>query len=212
MEHQGLITTGNELCASTTKQELSRIVGGTTALKRLSLSCCRAHSLDYCRGSEMMMNFCRLQFLWAVLFVTFFASIPSHGNETGKTDPGNESSRTESTKRCPGKNFQEFLEAFAEDPGIQRLYTRIPLAKVTSVDAVPERKFVTSLNYSDDFEFPVFPNKGERQAQGLKLRFEHGWLGRKVRVYAPDSGYQVDYFFFKERGCWELFRIENFST
>ncbi|HEU4632175.1 MAG TPA: hypothetical protein VFS08_20660 [Gemmatimonadaceae bacterium] len=116
---------------------------------------------------------------------------------------------------CPGSDFGTFLDAFAEDPTLQRRYTRLPLP-VTTMDEGPDGpRPLERLLPADSIPWPVLLSAATRAAEGLELTIDSTAAGQwRVTAAKPDTDYQLEYTFMRddERGaCWYLVRYENAS-
>lgn len=115
------------------------------------------------------------------------------------------------TVACPSTDFPAFLAAFAEDPVLQRAWTRFPLEQLVVVDSVPEPTPVERSVTREQATFPLLPNAEQRSADSLELRIEEAEAGRKhVVIEKPDTDWVVTYIFAHD-GCWRLIRIEDWS-
>ena len=114
--------------------------------------------------------------------------------------------------QCPADDFQVFLSIFTEDVQVQRSYTNFPLKELhLDINARPEPKPVIKSLSRSQVLFPVIPNMVERNAKGLKIRFDQvGMLQSKISLRKEDTDYLVIYFFVKD-GCWKLTQIEDWS-
>ncbi len=112
---------------------------------------------------------------------------------------------------CPSSDFSAFLAAFAEDPAVQRAWTRFPLEQLVVVDGVDEPTPVERSLTREQATFPLLPDAAQRIADSLNLHVEDAEAGRKRVVLAkPDTDWTVTYIFVQD-GCWQLVRIEDWS-
>ena len=120
---------------------------------------------------------------------------------------------------CGIENFDNFFEVFSESVEFQKAHTLFPLGELwldmgAAFEPVSEEEIVIS---PADEEFPIFPNKEERDAKDLLLekevlRKEGGEVITSVRIITRlSSGWNV-FYLFEHNQCWRLFRIENHST
>jgi hypothetical protein len=143
---------------------------------------------------------------------------------------------TEERMACPSTDFAAFFHDFSEKSAVQKRFTRFPLMygkvdlgsegepfleeKIASYDKIP------ALNHDNGL---IFPDDKERKVGELHFSITNGFtddfrdaqaisdIGRNsdvvtVKLYADESGYQVYYRFRKERNCWFLVRIDDWST
>ncbi len=119
-------------------------------------------------------------------------------------------SNTYKDNSCPGKTFNEFFKSFSNDVNIQKIYTHIPLIKYHLVDGdeEPVRKKQTIRKV----DFPVIASDVQRKADGLQFVATESKQGSgKIKIYKPDSGYQIYYSFRGNRTCWELIEVDDQS-
>ncbi|MHC8336568.1 SEL1-like repeat protein [Pseudomonas sp. HLT2-19-2] len=112
---------------------------------------------------------------------------------------------------CPSPEFTPFLADYIESPAIQKAFTRVPLKKLTLVDAEPEPAQLTTLLDITEMVFPLIPNANHRERQGLTLQvMDQSDTSATVKLQKPDTGYQVIYRFSFD-GCWALDEVQDFS-
>ncbi|MEW7847925.1 hypothetical protein AB2N08_04405 [Massilia aurea] len=92
---------------------------------------------------------------------------------------------------CPAQDISFFIQRFATDEAVQRVFT-----------AVPQRELVA---------FPVLPLAQERADGALGMRLEEvTTLSARLDLFKADTDYLISYFF-KLDDCWRLVRIANQS-
>lgn len=107
---------------------------------------------------------------------------------------------------CPGKTFDAFLAAFADDATVQRAHVADPLSwgKIDAA-ADPEPRMVTTTLPKAALSFPVMPLRDARQRDGLALSKTPKSGGAiEVLLAKPDTGYQMRYLFRPAGSCWDL--------
>jgi hypothetical protein len=138
---------------------------------------------------------------------------------------------------CPSTDFAAFFHNFSEKAEVQKNFIHFPLTygkvdiisdgepfiegKISSYDKIPV------LNHGNRL---IFPDEKERAGSELHFSIQYGLrdddfrdtpaissIGRNsdvatVALYLNESGYQVYYRFRKERNCWFLVRIDDWST
>ena len=113
---------------------------------------------------------------------------------------------------CPTQAFDTFLTAFANDVAIQKAFVTQPLQS-ESIDALaePEPRPVTRMLSFDELHFPLMPNLQRQALDGLQLVKTISGNGEmEVKLVKPDTDYQV-LFFFRNDGCWKLYRMRDDS-
>ena len=115
---------------------------------------------------------------------------------------------------CPGKDFPTFFEKFSNDENIQRSYTMTPLRKLTlDITAYPEPTVsIKKLKYFE-LSFPIIPLKNERKINLLETSIiKINTTEAKSKLFKPDTGYQIEYYFIYKNNCWMLINIEDWGT
>jgi len=113
---------------------------------------------------------------------------------------------------CSAQNFDKFLSTFANDIEVQKKFIVLPLQS-DSVDAMaePEPKTVTKMLDLSALHFPLMPSTRKQINDGLKLSYKRINVGEvEVKLVKDDTDYQMT-FFFRNDGCWKLYRINNDS-
>ncbi|QAU24623.1 hypothetical protein EO087_11990 [Dyella sp. M7H15-1] len=123
------------------------------------------------------------------------------------------SSATEqSSVACPSRNFDKFLQAFADDVAIQRAYTQVPLKSTEFMHANPEPVPRTQWLRLADIRFPIMPSKADQEAYRAKTTIRKpSKNGRSVKVSGTDNGALVVYEFGFRAGCWMLISVDDQS-
>jgi hypothetical protein len=109
---------------------------------------------------------------------------------------------------CPAGDFAGFLAVFADSTDAQHRYTTDPVeGEVLNSDGRPQSRPWRQ----SELAFPLIPVQAKRNAQGVRMEVASKGDVERVKVYKPDTDYQIYYTFRKTGGCWELFRIEDES-
>jgi len=114
---------------------------------------------------------------------------------------------------CPGPDFAAFLEAFGEDPEVQRRYTRFPLRYVT-LEEGPDGPTTRERRLpADSLPWPLLLPARVRAQEGLEVTIDSTAAGQwSVTVAQPATDYGMGYLFVLGRGpdrCWQLVRYDN---
>jgi hypothetical protein len=113
---------------------------------------------------------------------------------------------------CPGNTFEEFALNFSNNQRIQEQYTHIPLVKIELEEGSEEPESVKKLLTGKEVIFPVIDNENNRISKGLEVKIiDNGLKFKKIKLFKPDSGYQVYYFFEEKNKCWHLIEIDDQS-
>jgi hypothetical protein len=116
---------------------------------------------------------------------------------------------------CPSQDFSIFIQKFADDETVQRVFTRIPLISFYSdVTNEPDDKPTTKTLGKEQIKFPVLPLAQERKTRSLIITVtEITPTSATVSVTQYDRGFLDIYLFgINENKCWILYRIEDWST
>ncbi|WP_213937827.1 sel1 repeat family protein [Pseudomonas sp. dw_612] len=112
---------------------------------------------------------------------------------------------------CPSKDFSVFFADFTESTASQKIFTRVPMKKLITVDAEPEPKQVSTWLDRSELVFPLIPETKTREARGLMLQVvDKSATSATVKLQKPDTGYEVIYRFSFD-GCWSLDEVQDFS-
>lgn len=115
---------------------------------------------------------------------------------------------------CPARDFSDFIKLFSENTAVQRKFTRFPLEKL-EVNAIadPEPEPFTRTLERGQINFPVIPNRAEREKYGLEMfPLRYGPDRVTLHVEMPETDVVVvSYYFAFDSGCWNLVRIEDWS-
>ena len=128
------------------------------------------------------------------------------------TDGASSAHPASTTPTCPAQTFDIFLMAFANDVAVQKAFVTQPLQS-ESVDALaePEPRPITKMLGFDQLHFPLMPNLQRQALDGLQLVKTISGNGEmEVKLVKPDTDYQV-LFFFRNDGCWKLYRMRDDS-
>ena len=113
---------------------------------------------------------------------------------------------------CPGNTFEEFALNFSNNQRIQEKYTHIPLVKIELEEGSEEPESVKKLLTRKEIVFPVIDNENNRISKGLEIKIiGNGLKFKKIKLFKPDSGYQIYYFFEEKNKCWHLIEIDDQS-
>lgn len=121
--------------------------------------------------------------------------------------------RVQTDASCPAKDFDGFLERFAEEIDVQRRYVQYPL-EVVRVDAGSESDESMHTQLAKNaVEFPVFLSRAGRQEHGVSYRVEKSPIGYDVLTRSEGTGaFSMKFSFVGKQGCWYLVRSEDYST
>ena len=120
--------------------------------------------------------------------------------------------RVASADPCPA-DFDEFIEAF-ESAEFQVAHSKYPLSyRYMDHDATGELKAiqvaVTRENLGE-FAGVQFPSSAQRAQENLQQAVASpDAKTREVRLWVPDSDFEIKYVFKKAAACWELIRVED---
>ena len=116
------------------------------------------------------------------------------------------------TPACPAQDISFFIQRFATDEAIQRVFTVVPLtSQQLDLDAQPEPEQRTRTLQREQITFPVLPLAQERADGDLTMRLEEvTTLSARLDLFKADTDYLISYFF-KLGDCWRLVRIDNQS-
>jgi hypothetical protein len=147
-----------------------------------------------------------------LLYLFLFFSASCHALAADIKDSRRERISTKNRIACPSGTFSHFLKEFSENLAVQRKFIRYPLEQQRlDLDAEPEPKPIIRMLKPNQITFPVIPNKGDRDKQLLQLNiYKKSTNLVKLTITQPDTDYQVSYFFL-QKSCWYLVRIEDWS-
>jgi hypothetical protein len=121
--------------------------------------------------------------------------------------------RVASAGQCPA-DFEEFIEAFESSAEFQVAHSKYPLSyRYMDHDATGELKAiqvaVTRENLGE-FAGVQFPSSAQRAQENLQQAVASpDAKTREVRLWVPDSDFEIKYFFSQTSACWELIRVED---
>jgi len=118
----------------------------------------------------------------------------------------------EAASRCPSQNFDTFLNAFADNIDIQKIFVHDPLeSESIDASAEPEPKPVVQTIHMAELKFPLMPST-QQQAQDRLSRSITALSEREMRVVLSkeDTDYQMAFVFHHE-DCWTLYRKQDES-
>lgn len=121
--------------------------------------------------------------------------------------------RVASAEQCPAA-FDEFIGAFESSAGFQVAHSKYPLTyRYMDADATEEPKpvqvAVTRENLGE-FAGVQFPSSAQRAQESLQQAVtEPDAQTRVVRLWLPDSDFEIKYVFKKTPACWELTQVED---
>jgi hypothetical protein len=110
---------------------------------------------------------------------------------------------------CPGRTFPSFFAEFQNKEAVQRRWTTDPVEGETVGD---DGNPVSRPWRFSQMSWPLIPSAPKVAANGAVT--EASALpggGVKIKLYKPDTDYQMYYFFKKTGDCWTLYRIEDES-
>lgn len=114
-------------------------------------------------------------------------------------------------EQCAETNFDAFLARFSEDPEFQRRHVQFPLPQQVNEDkGVGGPALVETQVQSWPATGVLYLNAEQRKAHGLEVTVTPIERGKRVKLEKPDTDYLI-YYFFEQRPCWRLVRIENYS-
>jgi hypothetical protein len=159
-----------------------------------------------------------------------------------KADSGSSSVRSSGAApqklACPSLDFRKFFDAFAQEPSIQRRFTRFPLTygKVEMLspgDPFERRKiraFEAVPTFSTKDGGSIFPSRKLRARENFEIQMKDGTdedfenteaekgdvgvnsSGVIVVLYEADTGFHIYYRFRRRLDCWYLVEIDDKST
>ena len=143
--------------------------------------------------------------LWAVLLAALLLASVNAKAASAKAIP------------CPAKTFEGFLEKYMEDVELQKKYTKIPLSLMHTEDQGAKKGIVEvekTITRAEDVKYPVMRTISQLKKDEIVLRrIEDPAPNQKMaRFMKEDTGVLIKFFFQKERACWMLIRIEDWST
>ena len=127
---------------------------------------------------------------------------------------------------CPSQQFKVFLEAFSENPGLQKAFIKFPLQyRYLDFNEKDDHEFMTRIigSYSELMEdiksAGRFLNRKERKAEKLVMRILQSQNVRMkgnpgdmiVDVGVPDSDVGELFYFQRTDRCWQLYIIEDYT-
>jgi hypothetical protein len=123
---------------------------------------------------------------------------------------------------CPSQQFKVFLEAFAENPELQKAFIKFPLQyRKTGFNREVSTRIVGS--YAELMKGIAgagpFPNRKERKIEKLFMKIlRNPTVEMKgnpgdviVNVGVPDSDVGDLYYFQRTNRCWQLYIIEDYT-
>ena len=114
-------------------------------------------------------------------------------------------------EQCAEAEFDAFLARFSEDAEFQRRHVQFPLAKLMNEDHGSKGpELVETRIEAWPATGALYLNADTRKAHGLEVTVASTERGRRVKLEKPDTDYLI-YYFFEQRPCWTLVRIENYS-
>ncbi|HEY5809993.1 MAG TPA: hypothetical protein VIT67_18615 [Povalibacter sp.] len=121
--------------------------------------------------------------------------------------------RVASADQCP-TDFDKFIEAFESSAEFQVAHSKYPLTyRYMDHDAAGELKAVqvaVTRENLGEFAGVQFPSAAQRAQENLKQEVAvPDAKTREVRLWLPDSDFEIKYVFKKTSACWELTRVED---
>lgn len=145
---------------------------------------------------------------------------PQATSAAARQAPASQSPFFADAPSCPGKEFEAFLDAFAEQPELQPRHTLLPLPYSVVEDGPVEPVTRERQLPVDSVPWPVLPSARQRAAYGLRLELAidttRASFGQfHVTLARPNTDYQIAYTFVRvsapEGSCWQLIRVANES-
>lgn len=114
-------------------------------------------------------------------------------------------------EQCAETDFDAFLARFSEDAEFQRRHVQFPLPKQANEDkGIRGPELVETQVQSWPATGALYLNAEQRKAHKLEVTVSPTERGKRVKLEKPDTDYLI-YYFFEQRPCWTLVRIENYS-
>ena len=112
---------------------------------------------------------------------------------------------------CGLEYFNEFIDEFSKSIDFQKSHILFPLQKMyINNSADPEPIPMEILLDYEEIIYPIFPKFEEIYLADRYLNLNVLQKNAEVNVGKEDTDYLLK-FFFKNDGCWKLFRIEDWS-
>ena len=153
----------------------------------------------------MKPSYGKIPLLFVTLLATACDAAPPSVNDTKYV-------ASPATLSCPAQDFGKFLTAFANHIEVQKAFVTLPLES-ESVDATaePEPKPVTKRLGLSELHFPLMPSLQRQAMDGVTLsRKLTNPKEAEVKLVKEDTDYQM-VFYFKNDGCWKLYRMRDDS-
>jgi predicted protein tyrosine phosphatase len=120
--------------------------------------------------------------------------------------------RVASADQCPA-DFDKFIQSF-ESAEFQVAHSKYPLSyRYMDHDSNGELKAVevaVTRENLGEFAGVQFPSSAQRAQENLQQAITASDAGtRVVRLWLPDSDFEIKYVFKKAAACWELIRVED---
>lgn len=109
---------------------------------------------------------------------------------------------------CPSQDLKSFVNAFAEDPALQKAFTA-DTVDTTFIDwnAQPEPAESSEPLPREKLHFPVMPNRAQQSKEGLQYReISADDKSATIALEVPDTDAQLRYTFRRDQ-CWTLVKI-----
>lgn len=115
--------------------------------------------------------------------------------------------------QCPA-DFDKFIGAFESSAEFQVAHSKYPLAyRYMDHDSNGDLKAVevaVTRENLGEFAGVQFPSAPQRAQENLQQKISTpDAKTREVRLWLPDSDFEIKYIFKKTTACWELTRVED---
>lgn len=109
---------------------------------------------------------------------------------------------------CPAQDLKGFVEAFAEDPALQKAFTADTVdTAFIDWNAQPEPAESSEPLPREKLHFPVMPNRAQQSKEGLQYReLSADDKSATIVLEVPDTDAQLRYTFRRDQ-CWTLVKI-----
>lgn len=121
--------------------------------------------------------------------------------------------RVASADQCPA-DFDKFIQSFESSAEFQVAHSKYPLSyRYMDHDANGDLKAVEGTVTREslgEFAGVRFPSSAQRTQENLQQAvMTPDAETRVVRLWLPDSDFEIKYVFKKAAACWELTRVED---
>lgn len=128
-------------------------------------------------------------------------SAPSHAEAVG-----------EAHSICSLRDFDRYIDAFANDVSVQQAHTKVPLRSTILIDGDPEPQVQARWLSRSQIRFPLMPTLAQQRGLGLLRRTDSSASRvRSVLLVGTDTGYRIEYRFEYVSACWTLVGVNDQS-